>query len=204
MEESASVADALFGKTRQAVLAVLFGDPGREFYLREIVTFAKSGVGQVQRELNRLVRSGLVLREPKGNQVWFRANPDGSVYAELVGIVAKTFGIADFIRMALVPVAAQLRAAFIYGSVARGQHRATSDVDLFVVGDILLSDIDEPIRQAESKMSMKVSPTVIDPKEFAKRRAAGDHFIRSVLAGPKIFIVGSTASLKTIGEQSAR
>ena len=105
---------------------MLFGDPGREFYLREIVAFAKSGVGQVQRELNRLVRSGLVLREPKGNQVWFRANPDGSVYAELVGIVAKTFGIADFIRMALVPVAARLRAAFIYGSVARGQHRATA------------------------------------------------------------------------------
>jgi len=93
-----SVAEALFGKAQRAVLALLFGQPDRAFYLREVVIAAGTGASQVQKELDNLTRAGLILREPRGNQVWFRANPDAPVFPELKSLVAKTFGIADVVR----------------------------------------------------------------------------------------------------------
>jgi predicted nucleotidyltransferase len=190
------VADALFGKTRQAVLAMLFGNPGRAYYMREIVHGAKSGVSQVQRELDQLTRSGLVTRERRANQVYFQANGSASIYHELVVLVAKTFAIGDFLRMALVPVSTRIHVAFVYGSVARGEHHATSDVDILVVGNALLSDLDGPLRDVEKRIARPVSVTVMDLKEFARRRKAKDHFLRTVLAGPKIFLIGSPAQFK--------
>ena len=133
---SISIGSALFGKTQQAVLGLLFGQPGRSFYLRELVGAIGAGASQVQSELARLVSAGLVTREPRGNQVWFQANPVSPVFQELKALVAKTSGVADIVREALAPFARQIDAAFIYGSVARNEHDALSDVDLMVVGSV--------------------------------------------------------------------
>jgi predicted nucleotidyltransferase len=198
------VADALFGKTRQAVLAMLFGNPGRAYYTREIVHAAKSGASQVQRELEQLTRSELVTRERRANQVYFQANESASIYHELVVLVAKTFAIADFFRMALASQATRIHVAFIYGSVARGEHHATSDVDVLIVGDVLLSDIESPLHDIEKRLTRQVSATVMDSTEFTKRKRAKDHFLRTVLAGPKIFLVGGPQQLKVGGAKGAR
>jgi predicted nucleotidyltransferase len=198
------VADALFGKTRQAVLAMLFGNPGRAYYTREIVHGAKSGASQVQRELEQLTRSGLVTRERRANQVYFQANETASIYHELVVLVAKTFAIGDFFRTALVPCSTRIHVAFIYGSVARGEHHATSDVDVLIVGDLLLSDLEVPLRDVETRLARPVSATVMDLKEFAKRKKAKDHFLRNVFAGPKIFLIGGAAQLKVNDATRAR
>src|SRR2546423_1685542 len=96
-----SVGDALFGKTRQAVLAALFRNPDVQLHLNEIVRAARGATGQVQRELDRMMRSGLVSREPVGNQYHYKANPKSAIFHELVGIVTKTFGIADVLRISL-------------------------------------------------------------------------------------------------------
>ena len=128
MDSTLPVADALFGKTRQAVLAILFGNPGHAYYTREIVHAADCGASQVQRELEQLTQAGLITRLPRANQVYFQANEAASIYPELVALVAKTFGIGDFFRKALVPYATRIQSAFIYGSVASGEHHATSDV----------------------------------------------------------------------------
>jgi len=204
MSANLSVADALFGKTRQAVLAMLFGNPGRAYYTREIVKGARSGVSQVQRELDRLTRSGLVTRERRANQVYFQANPDAAIFRELVGLVAKSFGIGDILRQALAPVASQILVALIYGSVARGEHHATSDVDLLIVGDLLLSDIEVQLHEVETTLGRKVSNTMMDRKEFVRRRKANDHFLRAVLAGSKIFLIGNATNLKVNHESGAR
>lgn len=196
MDNTLPVADALFGKTRQAVLATLFGNPGRAFYTREIVHRAKSGASQVQRELDQLTRAGLAIRERRANQVYYQANESASIYHELAVLVAKTFAIADFLRMALVPLSTRMQVAFIYGSVARGEHHATSDVDLLVVSDLLLSDLDGALREVEGRIGRPVSPTLMDASEFARRRKTKDHFLRTVLASPKIFLVGGPAQLE--------
>ena len=204
MAASIPVADALFGKTRQAVLALLFGNPGREYYAREIVQIADSGVSQVQRELANLTRSGLVTRRPQANLVYFKANPDAAIYRELVGLVAKSFGIGEVMRKALAPLAAKIDIALIYGSVARGEHHATSDVDVLIVGDVLLSELEGRLHAAEKKLGRTISPTVMDVREYAKRRKANDHFLRAVLASSKIYLIGDITRLKADHEGGAR
>ena len=204
MDATLPVADALFGKTRQAVLAMLFGNPGRAYYTRELVHGAKSGASQVQRELDQLTRSGLVTRERRANQVYYQANESASIFHELVVLVAKTFAIGDLLRMALVPFSTRVHVACIYGSVARGEHHATSDVDLLIVGDVLLSDLDGPLRDVEKRLARPISTTVMDLKEFVKRKEAKDHFLRTVLAGPKIFLIGGPAQFKVRSAQGAR
>lgn len=193
-----SVADALFPRTRQSVLALLFGQPDERFYLSDIARRSGGAVGQVQRELDRLTQSGLILREPQAKEVYFRANPASAVYHELVTLVAKTFGIGDVLRDALSPVARRIDVAFIYGSVARAEQRANSDVDLLIIGEVLLSELDPLLTRAEAKLGRKVSPTLLDRKSFLRRVREQDHFVKSVLAGPKIFLVGDSAKLKSL------
>lgn len=203
-ESSLSVADALFPRTRQRVLALLFGRPDQRFYVSEIARRAGGAVGQVQRELERLTNSGLILREPEAKEVYFRANTRSSIYHELVALTAKTFGIADLLRDALAPLHERIDIAFIYGSVARGEQRATSDVDVLVVGSILLSDLDPALTRAEAALGRAISPTLLDRKSLRRLVEDQDHFIKSVLAGPKIFLVGDPAKLKSLHEARAR
>lgn len=190
------IGEALFNKTRRAVLALLFGQPDKSFYTREIVAAAGAGASQVQKELDQLSRAGLLIRERRANQVFFHVNPDAPVFAELSGLVAKTFGIADVLRASLDPLRSQIEAAFIYGSVARSEHHARSDIDVFLVGDILLSQLAVPLSEVEKKLGRQVSTTIFDRNEFVSLQKKHDHFISRVLAGPKIFLIGDDEQLK--------
>ena len=192
------IAEALFSKTRRAVLALLFGQPGKAFYTREIVVAAGAGTSQVQKELDQLTRAGLLIRERRANQVYFHANPDAPVFAELAGLVAKTFGIADVVRAVLEPLRESIDAAFIYGSVARGEHHAGSDIDVLIVGDVLLAELALPLSGAEKKLGRPISTTMFDRAEFASRVKKRDHFVSRVLAGPKIFLIGDQAGLEAL------
>jgi hypothetical protein len=184
------IASALFGKTRRNVLALLFGQPGRTFYLREICAHAGGGMSQVQKELEQLAMAGLVLRERRANQVHFRANPDAPVYAELLGLVTKTFGISDVLRAMLAPFAPAIRLALIYGSVAKGSVVAGSDVDLLLVGDLRLSELAVALSDAEKRLGRKISPIAYSPAEFATMLQRKQHFLSAVLSGPKLFLIG--------------
>jgi predicted nucleotidyltransferase len=189
-----SVGDALFGKTRRAVLALLFGHPDRAFYTRELIAHADAGTSQVQSELERLTGSGLVVRERRGNQVHYRANRDAAVYRELVALVTKTFGVADVLRRALRPHAGDIDVALVYGSIAQGEPTATSDVDVLLVTSLLLSDLSGALADAETALGRKVNVTLLDVDDFRRRVRAGDHFLTSVLAGPVIPLIGDAAS----------
>jgi hypothetical protein len=134
---SASLANALFPKVRQRVLAVLFGTPDRSFYANEVIALAQSGTGAVQRELLALSEAGLLLVSKQGNQKHYQANASAPVFSELRGLVLKTMGLADVMRTALAPLAAQIDIAFIYGSVARQEDSAHSDVDVMIVSPML-------------------------------------------------------------------
>lgn len=189
------IADALFGKTQQTVLGLLFGQPERSFYLRELVAAAGGGASQVQRELAALTSAGLVTREPRGNQVWFAANPASPVFGELKSLIAKTSGIADVVRDALQPFARQIVAAFIYGSVARGEHDASSDVDVLVVGSVAPSKL-APVQLAlKGRLGRPVRVVVYSAAELREHALAREHFLANVMQQPKIWLLGTNADL---------
>lgn len=192
--------DALFTKTQQRVLAVLFGQSQRSFYANEIIGLAGSGSGGVQRELARLESSGLVTVHRIGNQKHYQANHDAPIFSELRAIVLKTFGVADVLRVALQPLWPQLDLAFVYGSLAKGTERAGSDVDLMVIGSLPSNaELLNALLPAQKQLGREVNPTLYSPDEFAQRLRDGKSFILRVLENPKIFVKGSEHDIARLG-----
>ncbi len=186
-----SIADALFTKSQQRVLATLFGQPERSFFANEIVRLATSGSGAVQRELQALESSGLVTSHRQGNQKHYQANPAAPIFDELCQLVAKTFGVADWLRRALNPLAPEITYACIYGSVAKGGMHATSDIDVLIVADDLpLETVYEALAPVELQLSRKINPTLFKQSEFLRRRKSGQSFVANVLAGARIPLLG--------------
>ena len=195
---------ALFGKTRRNVLALLFGQPGKTFYLREIVSRSGTGMSQVQKELAQLVAAGLVLRERRANQVHFHANPEASIYGELLGIVTKTFGVADVLREALARFKDRVRLAFVYGSIAKGTAHATSDIDLLLVADLPPSELAVPLAGLRDRLGRKISLVSYSAGEFGSMVRGQHHFIRAVLNGPKIWLIGDERALDELRQDEPR
>lgn len=198
------IAQSLFGQTRRAVLALLFGRPDESFYLREIARATGAGTGPVQRELAQLVEAGLIRRTPRGNQVYFGADPESPVFDELRGLIAKTAGIADVLRPALADLERKdkIAAAFVYGSVATGRQKAGSDVDLLVLGSAKLSELLPVLRPVQERLGREINPTIYRPGEFAAKVKKREHFVSRVLEGPKIMLVGSLDDLEALAGES--
>jgi predicted nucleotidyltransferase len=193
-------ADALFTKTQQRVLGVLFGQPERSFYANEIIGLVASGSGTVQRELARLEAAALITVRKQGNQKHFQANRDAPIFDELRGIVLKTFGVVDVLRSALQELLPTIEVAFIYGSVAKGSERAGSDIDLMVVGAVPSNGaLLEALSPASAQLGRAINPTLYTPDEFAQRISDGKSFIMRVLEQPKIFVKGSDDDVTKLG-----
>jgi predicted nucleotidyltransferase len=194
---TANLSDALFSTTQQRVLGLLFGQPDRSFYATELIGLAGVGSGGVQRELARLAQSGLVTVRPVGNQKHYQANPEAPIYAELCGIVRKTFGMADPLRLALTPLAGQIKCAFVFGSVAKRQDTASSDIDLMVISDSLgYADIFSALELASAQLGRTVNPTIYSTKDLTKRIAQGEAFVTRVVAQPKLWLMGGDDDLR--------
>ncbi len=196
---SSLIADALFGKTRQLVLGLLFSNPDRMFYSREITRILDIGEGTVHNELATLTAVGILTREKKGKQVFYSVNRECPIYEELNGLVTKTVGLFDVVRRQLSGYVEQIVVAFIYGSFAKGSETSRSDIDLMVIGTLSFSQVAEVCSQVERKIAREVNPSVYLPEDWHTRVAAGNHFILSVLAEPKVFLVGDESVLNRLG-----
>ena len=191
-----STADALFPKVRQRVLAVLFGAPDRSFYTNEVIGLAQSGAGAVQRELADLAAAGLLTVRRQGNQKHFQANEASPVFAELRGLVLKTMGLADVLRTALAPLASQIERAFVFGSIAKQQDTARSDIDLLLVSDTLTyGDTILALQNVSALLGREVNPNIFTPQDFAKRLREGGSFVSRVMAQPKVWLIGGPDDL---------
>jgi len=194
--DTGRIADALFPKGRQRVLAVLFGNPDRSFYANEVIALAQSGTGSVQRELAALSEAGLLSVTKQGNQKHYQANAAAPVFAELRGLVMKTSGLADVLRTALAPLAPQMVAAFVYGSVAKQNDTAQSDIDVMVVSaGLSYADVFGALEGATISLGRKVNPTLYTPAEMAKRITQDNAFVSRVLQQPKIWLIGNEEQL---------
>ncbi len=195
--EALSIANALFSKVQQRVLALIFGHPERSFYTSQIVRHVSSGTGAVDRELSRLQRSGLVSLERIGNQKHYRANRSSPVFTELQGLVAKTLALTEPLRRELEPYADKIKAAFVFGSMAKGTATAKSDIDLIVIGNALsYADLYAALQNAETALQRKVSPIFFSPAEWRRKASRKGSFLSTIGALPKIFIFGADDDIR--------
>jgi predicted nucleotidyltransferase len=185
------LADALFSGTQQRVLGLLFGQPERSFYANEVIALVNSGSGAVQRELGKLAQSELVTVRQLGKQKHYQANPHSPIYTELCSLAQKTMGLAEPLRAALGPLAERIRAAFVYGSVAKRQDTASSDIDLMIISDdVTYADVFATLEELSQVLGRAVNPTIYTPADLAQRIERGDSFTKRVLQQPKIWLIG--------------
>lgn len=188
------ISDALFSKATKAVLGNIFGH-AQGIHLRALMNLTGLGSASVQRELKKLTTAGILVKEEAGNVLLYKPNSESPVYAELHSLLRKTEGLPQQIREALAPYHAQIKRAFIYGSVAREEDTARSDIDLLVLSDTIGSaDLYPVLADIERKLGRKVSLTVYRSGEYQRKLEAGNHFLVSILNTPVIDLIGGTDS----------
>jgi hypothetical protein len=191
-----AIADALFTRTQQRVLGLLYGNPSRSFYSNEIVRLSGVGIGTVHRELARLLASGLVTAGLIGNQKHYQANRAAPVFDELRGLALKTFGVADVLRAALAPLASRIRVAFIHGPVAAGVDAAANDVDVMVLSDYLAyGEVIAALGPAERSLGRGVNPSIYGRVEFMRRASEEGGLLARAIHGPRIPLIGSDVDI---------
>lgn len=185
------LSDALFSATQQKILSLLYGKPEQSFYTNEISRWAQVGKGSLTRELERLHQAGILTKHRQGNQTHYKANPECPIYGELLGIVRKTFGVAEQLRAALLPLSEQLVWAFVYGSIAKGNEHSGSDIDLMLIGEHLsYGDAMEAVIPAEERLGRTINPTLYTHVDWLAKRAAGNSFVVRVEQQDKIDVIG--------------
>ena len=192
------LSDLLFGQTRGRILATLYDKPETTFFVRQLARHINGSVGTVQRELTTLTAAGLILREDRENQVFYRANQAHPVYAEMHSLLAKTAGVFHILQNALTPLSPGIEFAFVYGSFARGDENAESDVDLMVAGEITLDELLEQVSPVEHQLKRPVNPTIYARNELRTKIHSGNHFLKAVQSGPLISLIGSEHEFREI------
>lgn len=190
------LAETLFSDYRRRILALLLLRPGEHYHVREISRLTGVPAGSLHRELKMITDAGLLSRHSAGNQVRYQANRDCPIFNELAGIFRKTCGLSDIIQAALQPLSPAIKAAFIFGSVAKGEEKATSDVDVCVIGTASFTDVVETLADMNRKIGREINPVVMPYDQFAAKLAAGEQFTTRIMDEQKIFLIGNVNDLK--------
>ncbi len=196
MSTSATLSNVLFGKIRGGVLALLYGSSDKAFYLRQIARHVNASAGAVRRELEKLAAVELIVRTSVGNLVFYQVNQHHPVFPEMRALVNKTVGIFHILRSALESLSSRVNIAFVYGSIARQEERAGSDIDLMIIGDVELDDVIVPLQETEVALGRTVNPTVYSIDEFKRKLKEGNHFLNAVFDGKKVFLIGNEDELR--------
>ena len=187
---STNLIKSLFPKTRTKILSTILLDPNHWWYLRDLAKHLELTTSSLQREMLSLKTSGILENKHDGNRVYYRANLQCPIFKELQSIFIKTYGLRDLLFEFLSKHEKKIQFAFIYGSIARGEEVAESDVDLMIIGDIALSDFGKKLNTLEDKLRREINPTIYPPKDF-KNKLNNNHFIKEVVSREKIFIIGT-------------
>lgn len=198
MRNNVPALDSLFPNVRQGVLAATLTRPEKWWYLSELAEFLHTRPSSLQRELRSLQQSGILQQRKDGRRMYFKAETRSPIFRELRGIFEKTAGLIPTLQAALQPFAEKIVCAFVYGSIARGEEGATSDVDLMVIGSAGLADLASSLRKVEKRLGREVNVTHYSVDEFRKKVAKGDHFLTTVLRSQLQFVKGEQRDLDPI------
>ena len=191
------LAELLSSRARAEIFRLLFRGTGEELHVREIERRSGLNDSTLRQELRKLTRLDVVRSRRDSNRVYYRAKTENPLYPEIRNLVLKTSGLADILKSALADK--RIRVAFVFGSVARGEEKAGSDVDLMVIGQLGLRDLSGLLSGIEEKIGREVNPYVLQEAEFRKRVRTKEHFVSQVMESSKLFIIGSPHELEAMG-----
>lgn len=194
------MAAVLFPGTKRKILALFFLNPDQEYYFSEVVRLTGTRQGVIQRELKNLTEAGILNAERRGRQKFYRANKSNPIFPDLRNIVFKTFGIIGQVKDALKPMEKRIEIAFVYGSFARGEEVADSDIDLFIIGKAPLDEIVSALTKVENAIGREINPTLFSATEFKSKWLKKNHFLRSMAKTEKEFIIGSEDEFRRLAE----
>lgn len=201
MRNNMTALDSLFPSVRQRVLAATLTRPEKWWYLSELAQFLHTRPSSLQRELSSLEQSGILQQRKDGRRTYFKPETRSPIFRELRSIFEKTVGLIPSLRVALAPLADQVACAFVYGSIARREEHATSDVDLMVIGKVGLGELAPSLRKAETLLGREVNVTNYSVDEFRKKVAQGDHFLTTILKGSLQFVKGEQRDLDAVADK---
>lgn len=189
--------DRLFlSRSRAEVLRLLFGVTEPQLHVRAIERASGLTINAIRVELGKLKALDLVVARRDGNRLYYSANTSHPLHEELRSIVLKTSGLRDVLHEALQGLS--IRVAFVFGSVARKEEKARSDLDLMVVGDAGLRAVARVLHGVSAKIAREVNVLTITPKEFKERLSKKDAFLLDVMAKKKLFVVGDERELAAV------
>ncbi len=177
--------------------------PDSSYHVRELARLTGTTPGTLHKELARLAEVGLLLREAQGNQVRYRANRECPVFAELAGLFRKTSGAVGVLADALAALRPLPKLALVFGSLARGEENARSDVDLLLIGTCKFSDAIKVLHPAQESLQREINPVIYTAAEFARRVAAKDAFVREIIRNAKLFVIGTEHDLGKLAGHSS-
>jgi len=187
--------DIVVSKTRVKLLELFLTNPGKIFHVRDLVRRVDEEINAVRRELAHLEKKGIVNKEPRGNRLYYAMRKDYPLYFEFMEIFAKTRGLGAEILKNRQKLG-RLKYVAFSGRFAR---RATKDdpeqVDVFVVGEVVLPELALLVRSEESKRGEEINYTVMTEDEFGFRKKRRDPFIMSILSGSRVMMVGDEEEL---------
>lgn len=189
--------DILSSRGRAEVFRLLFGVSSQELHLRELQRRSSLALRTIQQEVEKLEGMELLVSRRDGNRVYYRANTSHPLYQDIHSLVLKTSGLVEVLRDALAQKGVE--AAFVFGSVARGEEGAEGDVDVMIIADVGLKMISTWLSGVPERLGREVNPHVMNKAEFKRRRESGDHFLLRVMDSPKLFVVGDDDELARLG-----
>lgn len=192
---AADLASLLFKDYRRRVLGLLLLHPDEQYHVREIARLTGTVAGTLHKELASLAEAGILVKEVAGNQVRYGANRACPIFDELVGIMKKTSGIVHVLADAMAPLAAEIQAAFVFGSVASGKETAGSDVDVMIIGNVDFARAIHALHPAQGTLGREINPKVFSSKEWLERIKKREAFVMDVMKKPKLFIIGTAHDL---------
>ena len=191
------LAEILSSKVRAQIFRLLFGLNGTALHMREIERRTGFAIGTIQTELRKLLRLDLVKSKRDGNRLYYEQNTSHPLLLDIRRLVIKTIGLVDVLKSALAK-SPKIKCAFVFGSVARGEEKAGSDIDLMVVGDVGFREVVGMLDGVAEKIGREINPHVLAPSDLKKRKTAKDHFVSRVMEEPKLFIKGNDNDLDEV------
>jgi predicted nucleotidyltransferase len=173
------LASLFLSDSRAEIMKLLFSGTWEEFYLREIEKLCSVQVSSIQKEVKHLTQLDLITARRDGNRIYYRANKEHPIYLDLVSIIEKTVGVVALLRERLIDP--KIKCVFIFGSFAQNKEKATSDIDIIIIGDIGMRSITKLLSGLQEKFGREINPHIYSEDEFKKRVNQNDHFIASVL-----------------------
>jgi predicted nucleotidyltransferase len=204
MRKTSAALKALFPTVRGEILAAMLTQHEKWWYLSELAQFVRTTPSSLQRDLKALVDGGILQQRREGTRTYFKADTRSPLFADLHGLVEKTVGLLPTLQRLLEQLDTRIDIAFVYGSIARGEERATSDVDLLVIGAVGLAELAPGLRKVEGQLGREVNVTSYSRSEFKDKVDAGDHFLTEVLRAPKQFVKGEQRDLDEVVSNSRR